>query len=62
MALGYAGWGPGQVESEIAANGWIHCDADIELVFGREMESKWARAFAKLGAGLSGLSWQTGRA
>jgi putative transcriptional regulator len=62
LALGYAGWGPGQIEAEIAANGWIHCDADSDIVFDGAVETKWARAFAKLGAGLSGLSSQVGRA
>lgn len=62
MALGYAGWGPGQIESEIAANGWIHCDADTALVFDAPMEAKWMLAFGKLGAGLSGLSTEMGRA
>jgi len=62
MALGYAGWGPGQIESEIVANGWIHCDSDAGLVFDAAMETKWTRAFAKLGAGLSGLSSDVGRA
>jgi len=33
LALGYAGWSPGQLESEIMANGWLHCDADQELIF-----------------------------
>ncbi len=62
MALGYAGWGPGQIESEIVANGWIHCDADTGLVFDAEAEDKWRLAFGKLGAGLSGLSSEAGRA
>ncbi|HEX4304176.1 MAG TPA: YqgE/AlgH family protein [Rhizomicrobium sp.] len=62
MALGYAGWGPGQIESEIVANGWIHCDADAGIVFDAGMDDKWRLAFGKLGAGLSGLSSQVGRA
>ncbi|HEY4943037.1 MAG TPA: YqgE/AlgH family protein [Rhizomicrobium sp.] len=62
MALGYAGWGPGQIENEIAANGWIHCDADAGLVFDASMDAKWRLAFGKLGAGLSGLSSEAGRA
>ena len=62
LALGYAGWGPGQIESEIAANSWIHCDADPSLVFEAAAEDKWRLAFGKLGAGLSGLSSQAGRA
>jgi putative transcriptional regulator len=62
LTLGYAGWGPGQIEDEILHNGWIHCDADAALVFDSEMDSKWERAFGKLGAGLSGLSSEAGRA
>jgi putative transcriptional regulator len=62
MALGHAGWGPGQIESEIAANGWIHCDADAGIVFDASMDAKWRLAFGKLGAGLSGLSSEAGRA
>ena len=62
LALGYAGWGPGQIESEIASNSWIHCDADTELVFDAPAEDKWRLAFGKLGADLSGLSSDVGRA
>jgi putative transcriptional regulator len=62
LTLGYAGWGPGQIESEIVRNGWIHCDADAALVFDAEMDAKWGKAFGKLGAGLSGLSSEAGRA
>ncbi len=62
LALGYAGWGPGQIEGEIASNGWIHCDADPALVFRAPAEEKWRLAFEKLGAGLSGLSAEAGRA
>jgi putative transcriptional regulator len=62
FALGYAGWGPGQIENEIRANGWIHCDADPIIVFGPEMETKWSRALGKLGINISGLSAHAGRA
>jgi putative transcriptional regulator len=62
FALGYAGWGAGQIEDEIAGNGWIHCDADAELVFGGDASSKWPLALAKLGANLSGLSSDIGHA
>ncbi|MBV9570622.1 MAG: YqgE/AlgH family protein [Alphaproteobacteria bacterium] len=62
FALGYAGWGPGQIEHEMQANGWIHCDADIALVFGGDMSAKWAVALRKLGIDLSGLSAHAGRA
>lgn len=49
LALGYAGWAPGQLESEIHANGWLHCAADLELVFDSEIEEKYERALFKLG-------------
>src|SRR3954454_5932654 len=44
FALGYAGWGPGQIEAEIQANGWVHCDSDASLIFDGDMDSKWAVA------------------
>lgn len=62
LALGYAGWGDGQIESEILANGWIHCDADPALVFDTECSAKWEAAIAKLGAAVAGLSADAGRA
>jgi len=49
LALGYAGWGPGQLDSEIKSNGWLHVNADEELIFGTELESKWEKAMAKIG-------------
>jgi len=62
LALGYAGWGTGQIESEILANGWIHCDADPTLIFETDYEAKWETAIRKLGAAVSGLSAEAGRA
>lgn len=62
LALGYAGWGDGQIESEILANGWIHCDADPELIFDTDYDARWETAINKLGAGISGLSADAGRA
>jgi putative transcriptional regulator len=62
MVLGYAGWGEGQIESEIKANGWLHCDADQEIVFDTPFDDKWRLALAKLGADISGLSGEAGRA
>lgn len=62
LALGYAGWSPGQIESEILANGWIHCDADAALIFDTQCDAKWETAIAKLGADISGLSAEAGRA
>ena len=62
FALGYAGWGPGQIEDEIRANGWIHCDADASLLFDAQLGLKWASALRKLGIDASGLSAHTGQA
>lgn len=49
LALGYAGWAPGQLESEIQANGWLHCAADHELIFGGDIDQTYERALSKLG-------------
>jgi len=62
VALGYAGWAPGQLESELRANGWLACPADSELLFGAEEDSKWDRALAKLGVHPSMLSATGGTA
>ena len=62
FALGYAGWEPGQIEDEIRANGWIHCDADISLLFDTELGFKWANALRKLGIDASSLTAHTGQA
>jgi putative transcriptional regulator len=62
FALGYAGWGPGQIEDEIRANGWIHCDADPIILFGTDMDKKWNRALGKLGIEAASLSAHAGRA
>src|SRR6201993_1883452 len=44
LALGYAGWAPGQLENEIQGNGWLHCAADRELIFGGDIGGKYERA------------------
>ncbi len=62
LALGYAGWSAGQLENEIRANGWLHCEADAELVFGSEIEHKWERALGKLGVTAAMLSGSAGTA
>jgi putative transcriptional regulator len=62
LALGYSGWSPGQLESEIQANGWLSCPADPELVFGTDLDAKYARAMAKLGINLSHLVSDAGHA
>ncbi len=62
LALGYAGWAPGQLDAEIQANGWLLVPADPELVFGLDNDAKWERALAKLGIDLSLLSSEAGHA
>src|ERR1700761_6191706 len=62
LALGYAGWGPGQLENEIQGNGWLHCDADPELVFGGDVDEKYARALRKIGIDPGMLSNDAGHA
>jgi putative transcriptional regulator len=62
LALGYAGWGPGQLDDEIKANGWLHVSADDDLVFGEDMDAKWERAMAKLGIDPRMLSDSAGHA
>ncbi len=62
LALGYAGWAPGQLESEIQDNGWLHCAADLELIFGTDIESKYDRALRKLGVDPGMLSSEAGHA
>jgi putative transcriptional regulator len=49
IALGYAGWSPGQLDSEILGNGWLHCDADPDLVFAHRAEGLHHAALTKLG-------------
>jgi len=62
FALGYAGWGPGQIEGELKSNGWIHCDPDKTILFDLAHDAKWRAALAKLGVDISGLSADAGRA
>ncbi len=49
LALGYAGWSPGQLEGEIQNNGWLTCPADPDLLFDSDLDAKYARALGKLG-------------
>lgn len=62
LALGYSGWAPGQLEAEIQANGWLHCDADRELIFGTDHELKYPRALSKIGIDMSHLVSEAGHA
>jgi putative transcriptional regulator len=62
LALGYAGWAPGQLENEIQGNGWLHCSADPELIFGTDIGGKYGRALKKIGIDLGMLSSEAGHA
>jgi putative transcriptional regulator len=62
LALGYAGWAPGQLENEIHANGWLNCDADAELIFGTDIEGKYTLALRKIGIDPAKLSSDAGHA
>lgn len=62
LALGYAGWAPGQLETEIQSNGWLHCDADADLIFGDDIDDKYNRALQKIGIDPGMLSNEAGHA
>ena len=62
LALGYAGWGPGQLETEMHDNAWLSVPFDDELMFRVGHEQKWERAFNSIGVDLSVLSGSAGRA
>ena len=62
LALGYAGWSPGQLESELQHNGWLHCSADPELIFGTDVGATYDRAMQKLGIRPGMLSSDVGHA
>lgn len=62
LALGYAGWAPGQLDAEMQANGWLSVSADADLVFDDDFDAKWSRALAKLGVDLTALSTDAGHA
>lgn len=62
LALGYAGWGPGQLENEFQENGWLHCPANPEIVFGDGSEDKYELALKTIGINSAHLVGQSGRA
>jgi putative transcriptional regulator len=62
LALGYAGWAPGQLETEIQDNGWLHCSADPELLFGTDIDAKYGKALGKIGIQPGMLSSDVGHA
>ena len=62
MMLGYAGWGAGQLEREIATNGWLNCPASEELIFDNNLDDKYERALALMGVTPAMLSRDAGHA
>jgi putative transcriptional regulator len=62
LALGYAGWAPGQLENEIQGNGWLHCAPDPDLLFGTDVGGKYDKALKKIGIELAMLSSEAGHA
>lgn len=62
MVLGYAGWGAGQLEAEIAANGWLTCRAELDIVFDAELDNKYTRALGLLGINPAFLTSEAGHA
>ena len=55
VALGYAGWEPGQLEAELASNSWINCPVDFQLLFATPAEQRWEKAGQLLGVNISNL-------
>ena len=62
LALGYAGWGPGQLESEIARNDWLTADADESVIFSDNDSGKWTVVLRHMGIDPLTLSATAGRA
>jgi putative transcriptional regulator len=62
IALGYAGWGAGQLEQEIAENTWLTCQADPKILFNTPTKEKYTKALASLGFNAGQLSSQAGHA
>ena len=62
IALGYAGWGPGQLDTEIQSNAWLSVQSDPELIFSGKTSDKWDMALEKIGVDPALLSTEFGRA
>jgi putative transcriptional regulator len=62
IALGYTGWGAGQLDEEMKANGWLTAPADDAIIFDRDLDNKWERALAKIGISPVMLSGEAGHA
>ena len=62
LALGYAGWGPGQLESEIIKNSWMTLSTDCNFLFDEDVSKKWSQAYKLIGINPNNLSSFSGRA
>lgn len=62
LALGYAGWGPGQLDRELTANGWLHVQSDETILFDAALQDKWLKALGKIGVSPAALSGEAGHA
>lgn len=62
IALGYAGWGEGQLEAEIAANSWLTVPADKDIIFNTPLEERWTTAAQALGIDVNLISSTAGHA
>ena len=62
LALGYAGWAPGQLEDELLSDSWLMCDPDSDLIFSENSENKWSAALSKMGVSPSHLATFSGQA
>ncbi|MFD2204342.1 YqgE/AlgH family protein [Kiloniella antarctica] len=62
LALGYAGWGPGQLNDELHQNGWLVADYDDDILFGSDLQNKWDLAMSKIGIDPNCLSFESGHA
>lgn len=63
LAIGYAGWGEGQLEQELSMNAWAHCDPDMAIIFPKDSSVSWKQALARLGVTEAMLSpeWSSPR-
>ena len=62
MALGYSGWAPGQLEAELADNGWLSCDAPLDMLFDSDIDGKYSRIMLHMGSDMSRLVSDAGHA
>jgi putative transcriptional regulator len=62
LALGYAGWGPGQLDRELQSNGWLHVQSDETILFDAALQDKWLKALGKIGVSPAALSGEAGHA